>query len=132
MSIYRKAAKRIVDGNQNYTCYAIWLKKLEVIEADQWFSNGSHPKDNCETFFDKETGQPCLGEGKVVRYFRHPRISGESICSRCGNTMRVHGWIDNSDEGHTVCPKDWIIKGRNGKFYPCKPDIFELTYEVIK
>lgn len=26
-------------------------------------------------------------------------------------------------------PGDWIIKGVNGEFYPCKPDIFEKTYE---
>lgn len=26
---------------------------------------------------------------------------------------------------------DWIIKGVNGEFYPCKPDIFEKTYEVL-
>lgn len=24
---------------------------------------------------------------------------------------------------------DWIIKGVQGEFYPCKPDIFEATYE---
>ncbi len=24
---------------------------------------------------------------------------------------------------------DWVIKGVKGEFYPCKPDIFELTYE---
>lgn len=28
--------------------------------------------------------------------------------------------------------KDWIIKGINGEFYPCKPDIFEKTYEVVE
>jgi hypothetical protein len=27
---------------------------------------------------------------------------------------------------------DIIIKGVNGEFYPCKPDIFEKTYEVIE
>ena len=27
---------------------------------------------------------------------------------------------------------DWIIKGVNGEFYPCKPDIFEKTYEEVK
>ena len=26
---------------------------------------------------------------------------------------------------------DWIIKGVNGEFYPCKPDIFEKTYEKM-
>ena len=26
---------------------------------------------------------------------------------------------------------DWIIKGIKGEFYPCKPDIFEATYEKV-
>lgn len=26
---------------------------------------------------------------------------------------------------------DWIIKGVQGEFYPCKPDIFEQTYEAV-
>jgi len=26
---------------------------------------------------------------------------------------------------------DFVIKGVNGEFYPCKPDIFEKTYEVV-
>lgn len=26
---------------------------------------------------------------------------------------------------------DWIIKGVNGEVYPCKPDIFEKTYEPV-
>jgi len=27
---------------------------------------------------------------------------------------------------------DWIIKGIKGEFYPCKPDIFEQTYEKVE
>ena len=27
--------------------------------------------------------------------------------------------------------KDWIIKGISGEVYPCKPDIFDLTYEAV-
>jgi len=26
---------------------------------------------------------------------------------------------------------DWIIKGIKGEYYPCKPDIFEATYEKV-
>ena len=26
---------------------------------------------------------------------------------------------------------DWIIRGVAGEFYPCKPDVFEKTYEVL-
>lgn len=28
-------------------------------------------------------------------------------------------------------PGDWIIHGIKGEFYPCKPDIFEATYEEV-
>ena len=28
-------------------------------------------------------------------------------------------------------PGDYIIKGVKGEVYPCKPDIFEATYEVV-
>lgn len=26
---------------------------------------------------------------------------------------------------------DWIIRGVKGEFYPCKPDIFDATYEAV-
>lgn len=29
-------------------------------------------------------------------------------------------------------PGDWIIKGVKGEFYPCKPDIFDMTYEPVE
>lgn len=31
---------------------------------------------------------------------------------------------------HCANPGDWIIKGVKGEFYPCKPDIFEWTYDA--
>lgn len=35
-------------------------------------------------------------------------------------------------EGDMVANRgDWIIKGVQGEFYPCKPDIFEATYEAV-
>ncbi len=30
-----------------------------------------------------------------------------------------------------AAPGDWIIKGVAGEVYPCKPDIFEQTYEAV-
>lgn len=33
---------------------------------------------------------------------------------------------------HTASPGDWIIQGVKGEFYPCKPDIFEQTYEPVQ
>jgi hypothetical protein len=31
---------------------------------------------------------------------------------------------------HLVSPGDFVIRGVKGEFYPCKPDIFEQTYEA--
>jgi len=39
------------------------------------------------------------------------------------------GWIETLEGGHQVTPGDWIITGVKGEKYPCKPDIFEMTYE---
>lgn len=36
-------------------------------------------------------------------------------------------------EGTMIANKgDYVIKGVNGEFYPCKPDIFEKTYEIVE
>lgn len=36
-------------------------------------------------------------------------------------------------EGDMKCSKgDYIIKGVQGEFYPCKPDIFKQTYDELK
>lgn len=32
---------------------------------------------------------------------------------------------------HNVSWGDWIIRGVKGELYPCKPDIFEATYEAV-
>ena len=43
-------------------------------------------------------------------------------------------FIDNADriiEIQEFLGGDYIIKGVNGEFYPCKPDIFEKTYEEV-
>ena len=81
-----------------------------------------------------------------------------AICDFVPKPIFIRGvWLDNSGamlpEFHTnVCAPgnaalgllidtlegvmlargdDWIIKGVKGEFYPCKPDIFEATYEPV-
>lgn len=97
-------------------------KKPVEVDADQWFCNGDHPDDG-----------PADREGKVVRYFRRPEpeYAGDRFHGPCGCTWDRHGWIDTLEGGHTVCPRDWIITGVQGERYPCKPDIFEATYEPV-
>src|SRR3989344_3116890 len=95
-------------------------KKPVVIEAHQWFKNGDYPLDDVDN---------NSSEGKIVRYFRHPDVPDELICDQCNNSMFMHGFIDTLENGHRVCPGDWIITGIKGERYPCKPDIFAATYE---
>jgi hypothetical protein len=101
---------------------AKFKKKPVVVEAHQWFENGDHPDDNSKTLFE---------EGDIVRYFRRPEpeYAGIRRHDRCGRIWHSHGWIDTLEGGHTVCPGDWILTGVQGEHYPCKPDIFEATYE---
>lgn len=39
--------------------------------------------------------------------------------------------IETLESPHEASLGDWIIKGVKGEFYPCKPDIFEQTYEPV-
>lgn len=105
-----------------------YRKKPVVIEATQWFRNGDHPKDDSYKV-DGQTSLKWMQEGKVVRYYRRPDDSGNRYCDTCGYPMHDHGWIDTAEDGHIVCPGDFIITEVRGERYPCKPDIFEATYD---
>jgi hypothetical protein len=118
---------------------AQFRKKPVIVDATQWFKNGDHPEDYTADQEGLENGEHRVftgaerkaagWEGGVVRYYRHPEVSGESLCEQCGKPHHVHGWIDTLEQGHRVCPGDWIITGVQGERYPCKPDIFAKTYE---
>lgn len=46
--------------------------------------------------------------------------------------MGTETFIIKTLEGEHITSKgDWVIKGVQGEFYPCKPDIFKQTYEPI-
>lgn len=105
-----------------------YRKKPVVVEAVQWFKNGDHPKDGGERFESGKFKGELL-EGNVVRYYRTADMDGQTPCKHCGVIMHHHGWIDTLEGGHIVCPGDFVITGVKGENYPCKPDIFEATYE---
>jgi hypothetical protein len=42
-----------------------------------------------------------------------------------------HYFIETLEGNHHVSNGDWIIRGVNGEFYPCKPGIFEKTCEEV-
>lgn len=48
-------------------------------------------------------------------------------------SMEGHRAYINTLEGVMFAvPGDWIIRGVKGEVYPCKPDIFEATYESVE
>lgn len=48
------------------------------------------------------------------------------------STDKIGLHINTLDGRMLAVEGDYIIKGIQGEFYPCKPDIFEATYEVIE
>jgi len=82
---------------------AKYRKKPVVIEAIQW--DGQN-KDEIQAFFQKSP----------IGYY---------IEDGCLLISTLEG-IMKASKG------DYIIKGVHGEFYPCKPDIFEETYEEIE
>ena len=43
----------------------------------------------------------------------------------------IGGEIKTLEGNYTVSENDYIIKGVKGEIYPCKPDVFEMTYEKV-
>jgi hypothetical protein len=111
-------------------------KKPVVIEATQWWKNGDHPKDRVgKETWDRDGEMYTIQEGQVVGFYKRAGGDEETekqIHAECGNPWRAHGWVDTLEGGHIVCPGDWIITGVKGERYPCKPDIFEATYEEVE
>lgn len=110
---------------------AQYRKKPVIVEATQWFRNGDHPEDNSMRPYENGLIPTEPREGTVVRYYRYPGIPGDHPCPHCGIRRQEHGWIDTLEGGHIVCPGDYVITGVAGEFYPCKPSIFERTYDLV-
>lgn len=88
---------------------AQYRKKPVVVEAVQWWRLSDHPA--------------------VEAFIREPH---NRVCKSCGGPLTgTHGWVETLEGGHIVCPGDYIITGVSGEHYPCKPAIFEATYEPV-
>ena len=87
-------------------------KKPVVIEAMQ-FTGANEEGEKCLKFIQNggcaasATFGEDDGEGNSVPTITIPTLEGDM----------------------TAMPGDWIIRGVKGEFYPCKPDIFEATYD---
>lgn len=95
-----------------------YRKKPVVIEAMRL-----HPETSGEDLLDPNTCAHAEIAGWMLGHgFKGFNVHGDE---------RPYGLAIQTLEGVMVAtPGDWIIRGVQGEFYPCKPDIFEATYEI--
>jgi len=77
-------------------------KKPVVIEAEQWIELTDEPLSPI----------PPAPHFVLREHKKHWQI------------QTLEGWLN-------ISSGDWIIRGIQGEYYPCKPDIFEQTYELV-
>ena len=59
-------------------------------------------------------------------------VGGGKAYLQAVSLMHTPNIIIETLEGNMAAqPGDWIIRGVKGEFYPCKPDIFDATYEAV-
>lgn len=91
-------------------------KKPVVIEAIQWTNDPGNFTELLE-----------WSKGKVA--FASPLVWEQTL--GVGNFPSFSIEVKTGKGVVLVELKDWVIKNENGEFYPCKPDIFEKTYEPV-
>jgi hypothetical protein len=87
-------------------------------------------------------------EKGVVRKFRKKPVTIEAMqLTDAKSVLDIEDWINSGDVGFSTNPPtlwidtlegrieasvgDWIIKGVEGEFYPCKNNIFIKTYQEV-
>lgn len=98
-----------------------FIKKPVVIEAFQWLNintddraNGDIQAEEIVKWIKDNGGHAWVQQDLYV--LGHP-VVGIEITTLEGNMVASNG--------------DWIIKGVMGEFYPCKPEVFGMTYEGV-
>ena len=79
----------------------LYRKKPIVVTAEQFYPNQEPWPEGCVSNWDNNPMTP-------------DKVSIETL----------EGWLN-------VSPGDFIITGVKGEKYPCKPDIFLMTYELV-
>lgn len=91
-----------------------FVKKPVVIDAVEWTG---HNHREMYDFLTGTTGCVMRASGETF-HIDHRAVDG--------------GLVIKTLEGqHIASIGDWIVKGVKGEFYPCKPDIFALTYDRL-
>ncbi len=95
-------------------------KKPVVVEAVKWNGNNAVEIYNFLEDLNVESQWEVKTEGKnfFIGFDKGQCVTGTLI-------------IKTLEGNHIANIGDYIIKGIKGEFYPCKPDIFEKTYDIV-
>jgi hypothetical protein len=88
-----------------------YIKKPVIVEAIQW-CGGNHRE-----MYDFLEGKPEKHMDSIGKNFY---MNNQGVLV-----------IKTLEGDHQAHVGDYIIKGIQGEFYPCKPDIFHATYEPV-
>jgi len=96
-----------------------YRKKPVVIQAIQWDGTEQQALEiaSIENF-----------EGKLDYKKKYEYVEG--ILDKSTDIFEGF-YIDTLEGLMKVSPNDYVIKGLKGEFYPCKPEIFELSYDSV-
>lgn len=120
-----------------------YRKKPDVIEAMEWDGTAASStpiidwilgSDSTARYHEAEPpkmhSMACRCDGRGI-------VPGPQSAVPCPETEPVgpgkpaHIAIDTLEGTMTASAGDFIIKGVQGEFYPCKPEIFKATYEEV-
>ena len=88
------------------TIQAVQLTKESIAECYKFIHSGASPNLTCDSALDAWDTYTDIVKRDGMRI---PTLEGEMIAS----------------------VGDYIIRGVKGEFYPCKPDIFHMTYDIV-
>lgn len=99
-------------------------KKPVVIEATQFIPDRDRYEAVGQVFDDVPLWLTEAFGTEVIR-----------LLPDLGNPFLRIGTLEDGPNGeakHIASPGDWIIRGVAGELYPCRPEIFEKTYEPVQ
>ena len=112
------------------------IKRLSI-DGEHWTKPKPIWTDN-EADVDKATGGYAATRWRKkpveVDAIRWTGANEADVLAFCdGAASIINGWlrIATLEGTHVAMIGDYIIRGVNGEYYPCKADIFEMTYERV-
>ena len=142
-------AVREQSGERPVDSLVLWMPEDGTCLRCNELLRGAEPKYTDVITEKEEQPQMWSPSGRYkkrpveVQAYQFLAVSNESVKKIIEwSDGKVQGMFDDNGGPHLrvetlegvmrVDDGDWVIRGVKGEFYPCKPDIFEETYDVVE